>query len=325
MSKMRKILISLLFIFLFACFNTSYAELSKIVEVAVVTVDDVIADGAEKISAVGNTEILHFVTPKGAGNVTLTATISPDNDEVKNEIIWEGASQDASDRLKATVSKTSVAKHIIKIKVAGEVIKELRVWVVWADLAGGVAAPVATLVTSSTGLRVGTSISVSFNSMATIRPFEITTDADRPNLEGANTVMPPGGTNSCGQALSGGANRKWDMSRRIAIRAETNANNPALTLGCLDNTDNFPADPIIGNDDAGPGDEDNDPYANGGTLKSFDPPMRTFSLGGGNVGDTYMSRLWFQEFARLQIGNSWFVISDPLRWRVEFRFIKRLV
>ena len=115
------------------------------------------------------------------------------------------------------------------------------------------------------------------------------------------------------------------MSRRIAIRAETNANNPALNLACQDNVDNFPADPVIGNDDIGTVDEDNDPYTNGGTLRSSDNPKRGFSLEGGNVGDTYMSRLWFQEFARLQIGNRWFFISDPLLWRVEFHFMKQLV
>jgi len=105
----------------------------------------------------------------------------------------------------------------------------------------------------------------------------------------------------------------------------TTATNPPLPLVPEDTNTNFPSDPVIGNDDATPFDETNNPYANAGKLTSVDPPARTQRLLGGHIGDTYRSQLWFQEFARLEIEGVWHVISDPLLWRVDFRMIKRQV
>ena len=46
----------------------------------------------------------------------------------------------------------------------------------------------------------------------------------------------------------------------------------------------------------------------------------------GNPGDKYQLQMWFQDFARLQLGPdgsaSWFVISDAFSWRIEFNFKK---
>jgi len=275
---------------------------------------------------VGNQNIFHFATPKGAANsqVTLTATVTPNNQRVLNQIDWEGATESPTNPLQATVPKETAAKHIVKIKHRGRVLKELRVWVVWATISGSVQSPVSTAVFSQANLRIGSRVSASFASVAVINPASIITDADRPNFSGANTTAPPGGTNAAGQPLSGGANMKWDMSRRIAIRA-TVPNPPFNPPILVDRTDNFPNNPVIGNDDAGVGDEINNPYTNNGQIESEDVPTRQLTLNGGNIGDNYRCQLWFQEFARLEIQGTWYVISESQLWRVDYRMEKQTV
>jgi hypothetical protein len=275
---------------------------------------------------VGNQNIFHFATPKGAANsqVTLTATVTPNNQRVLNQIDWEGATESPTNPLQATVPKETAAKHIVKIKHRGRVLKELRVWVVWATISGSVQSPVSTAVFSQANLRIGSRVSASFASVAVINPASIITDADRPNFSGANTTAPPGGTNAAGQPLSGGANMKWDMSRRIAIRA-TVPNPPFNPPILVDRTDNFPNNPVIGNDDAGVGDEINNPYTNNGQIESEDEPTRGLTLNGGNIGDNYRCQLWFQEFARLEIQGTWYVISESQLWRVDYRMEKQTV
>ncbi len=292
----------------------------------VAEVTDVTAEGAETIAAVagGTPAMKHFVSPKGTGSMTLKATVNPNTAEVRAKVDWENATEDAGNPLSATVSRTAAAEITVKIKIANQDARTAKAWVVWANLAGGVAPPVVTAMISTEGLRVGTRLSSAFNCTATIVPASITTSADRPDLSGANTAPPPGGTNSCGDPLSGGADHKWDMTRRIAIRAETTAQNPPLALPCVDFTDDYPANQAEGNDDAGTGDENNNPYGSG-VITSVDTPSRSNLLEGGNVGATYRSRLWFQEFARFELNGNWYVVSDPLNWRVDYQMIKRQV
>jgi hypothetical protein len=271
------------------------------------SVTNVTASGATKITQInGDPKIFHFATPKGASSsqVTLTATLSHSSEQILNDISWDGAAESASNPLIATVSKDSASKKVVKILYKGKTVKELRVWVVWATLTGGVNAPTSTPVTTSGGLRVGTTVKATFTSTAAIQPSSIITDTDRPNLAGAKTTNPPGGTNVSGQPLSGGATLKWDMSRRIKIRATTQTPpfNPTVLV---DGNDDFPSNLVIGNDDAGVGDENNNPYTNNAQLTSSDEPSRAFALQGGNVTDDYRSQLWFQEFARLEIEGVW--------------------
>ena len=164
------------------------------------TITNVTALGAEKISEVlGNSEIIHFVTPKGEANsqVTLTATITPSNQQSLDNISWEGAIESANNPLVATLPKDSASKNVVKIKYYGKVIKELRVWVVWTELTP----------TSQTGpllryfpfdLNVfhkwSTSIVAVTEWKATISPPSIidSNEADRPDLTGVNVSDPPG-------------------------------------------------------------------------------------------------------------------------------------
>ncbi len=168
-----------------------------------------------------------------------------------------------------------------------------------------------------------------FNFTHTIQPNSIfnQTDPDFPNLSGANTVPPPGGNNVLGQPLSGGVNRRWDNSRQIRY---TTVISPGMTVNDLGapiaiHTDvlNFPADDVEGNDDAGTGDETNDPYANIGILTGMDSPTRGVFQSAGNIGDTVSIHMHFREFARLEINGTWYRISDFYPWRIHFEFIKR--
>jgi hypothetical protein len=168
-------------------------------------------------------------------------------------------------------------------------------------------------------------VSADFSCTATIQPATIITDNDRPDLSGSNTTPPPGGINtSNGLPLSGGANKKWDISRRKK-RQVTLPTPPFNPTASSDVNEAFPIDPVIGNDDSGVTDETNDPYSVSGNLTSSDAPTRGLELNGGNVGSVYRKHLWFQEFARLEIEGTWVVISDPLRWRVDAQFQKLVV
>ncbi len=295
-------------------------------------------DETENVPSVIAGGLLHFVTARQQNDVVLIASITPDTTEIRDAITWTTTSGVALTSPAVGTDKRTVkfssnfaqGRRIpIELRISGRVCREIVAWVVSADAAGAVAAPVATPLNTGAGLRIGTVVRADFDGTATIQPAEIITDADRPNLAGANTSAPPGGNNNCAMALAGGGNARWDMSRRIAVRAATT---PAgLALGCVDNMDNFPANLAIGNDDAGTGDEDNDPYSApaAGQITSIDVPGRqgpgNGSLTNGNVGNTYRSQLWFQEFARINLRNRWFVISGNVLWRVDFRFIKRQV
>lgn len=91
------------------------------------SVTEITASEATKITKIkGNSKIVHFVTPKVEevnDTVTLTATISPDTQAIRNNISWEGATENSSNPLKASVSKTSASKNVVKIKYTNKVLK----------------------------------------------------------------------------------------------------------------------------------------------------------------------------------------------------------
>jgi hypothetical protein len=315
------------------------------IEVLVAKVEDVNVHTSDpetvkvpSVQPAGAQTLLHFVTARQQDDVVLQAEVIPDRPEVRDKVTWETSSSvvltsPAVGGDRGTVSFTSNTaqgkKIPITIRIDGKVAKQIVAWVVSADMTGNIAPPVSAALTVAGGLRVGTEVSANIKPIATIRPADIISDTDRPDLSGPNMAPPPGGTNSCGAALSGGANAKWDISRRIIIRASTTP--PGLPLACIDNPVNYPNDPAIGNDDAGTGDEDNDPYSAPGLgqLLGDDTPMRPGPNGGalryGHVGDMYQSQLWFEEFARLELDGRWYIISDPLPWRVDFRLQKVMI
>jgi len=318
-------------------------------------VKSVTANGAYRVTkVVGSQSILHFVTPKGGSNsvVTLTATLTKtlSSSDLQQHVKWEGmgVTQDANNPLQATVSKSSANRFIIKIKIGGKVKKELRVWVVWAVGAtdppdGPVEGPVTLRDpipidrhNPPQALKMGTEIQSRWRFKFTIFPTSIVdgSDPNCPDFTGQPVPPPAGISILYGLPLSGGVSQdsKWDVSRRLRIRAlapnvgnEWYDGSPGALFSYFPVAnsilEDYPADPVKGNDDVGVNDEVNTPTQ--GQIISWDnprlPPVRD---DGGQVGDTIEIRMQFQEFARLEIEGKWYVVSDPVPWRHHVKLIK---
>ncbi len=263
----------------------------------------------------------HYVTaaslsgPEAVVRANVTPAVAASDPSVAG-ISWTmngTALTPGSDPLHVSISR-GAGKKVIRASLGGAS-RELTIWAVFATIAGtGPTTP-----TTDTG--TGLSIPARIDFAATIIPASIITDADRPALEGANTVDPPGGTNSCGNALTGGVNRRWDMSRQIRMRNIDPAGH--LPLSCLDSVGGaYPANITEGNDDAGVADENNNPYGNGGQITSFDTPTRFFPHTLGANGDTIEQHLQFREFARLEYHGTWWNISHFAPWRFHIRIRK---
>ena len=96
-------------------------------------------------------------------------------------------------------------------------------------------------------------------------------------------------------------------------------NQPVAT----DIPDNYPANGTIGNDDSTTGDpEDNNPYSspNIGKITGYDIPSTPMRHSIGSNNDIYEERYHFQEFARLELGTKWYVISGPVEWKAHYLF-----
>ena len=294
------------------------------------TVTNVTANGATRITQVlGDANIIHFVTPRGAANgqVTLTATLSHSNQQILNDISWEGATESSTNPLQATVPKNAASKTVVRIKYRNNSIKELRVWVAWSTITTSNDFPIEG---SSNGpvnaipAGAGYAIRGGYAFNHTINPTTIITDADRPNFSGGNTTPAPGGNHPfTGTTLSLGANTKWDVSRQMRaniLNPANIANNDFLQPPFVNV--NYPANNVEGNDDALVLNENNDPYTNNGILTDRDRPIYGIVDRAGANGDTYEAHLHFRQFTRLEIEGNWTRISDDFLWRIHLNFIK---
>jgi hypothetical protein len=79
-------------------------------------------------------KVVNIATVKGAGDVVLFTTISPDTPQIRAEVNWQGATEDGSDPLKATVSRAVSIRQPVDALIGGAVLRQAIVWVVWADL-----------------------------------------------------------------------------------------------------------------------------------------------------------------------------------------------
>jgi hypothetical protein len=320
-------------------FNSSFDDCDMdpvpvfmVADVAVIVVDNVTAVNGIKVnSAVGNQNFIHFVTPKGTTGqvVTLTATITPGDQNSINQITWEGATQDASNKLKATVPKNVADRKIVKIKVGTTVIKELRVWIVWATISASVI-PIQYNEPRIVNTSVGAELKGGYDFTHTIQPASIITDSNRPDFSGANIedgilISPPGGNHPVfGDPLANGADRKWDSSRQVRTKI-VNPNNIPVSARAqppISGTIAYPTNDVEGNDDRGTADETNDPYSDNGELTGADAPNEGVEHSSGVNGNTFELRLHFREFARLEIAGTWYRISDYQLWRVHLKFIR---
>jgi hypothetical protein len=285
----------------------------------------------------------HFVTARRRGAVVLEAVPSDPQAtltwEVRNEhghpvMVTPGGTPQI-----VCIPADTAARLSVRLLIGGCAVWDGFVWVVWATIS---ATPRADLtVSDATDLQVGRG----FDFVHTLAPasmFDQT--ADIPDLTGPKTTPLPGGTNHAGNSLQGGADRKWDNSRKIRKRFVNPSGIPLASIGGNPSFHTtFPDYPsaadgdghpggagaidadlvaIVGNDDAGTGDpEDNDPYTDPdrGALTGTDLPKRTMPHAVGADGDTVEWRLHFLEFTRFEIGRRWVRISDDFPWRSHLR------
>lgn len=288
------------------------------------------------------------MTAKGDGNVVLQAIFEPVGHT--DGVTWEadGATITApgvdGDVSTARLSRASTGKIPVRIKRNGRTLREGVIWVVWATL--NEAKP-----TISTGDTSGTTadnttgpgayVAVSAGRFtARVAPTEIFTDADRPDLAGSNSGKVPGADVRhviSNNPLSGGADQKWDMSRRIRIRllnkeVRSPEDHPKVDGRLWDGVhyycsipEDYSAIETIGNDDVSTADEENDPYdaKNPGKLVGGDTTIRwTMRHSVGTCDNRCGTRVHFGEFVRVQAGDLWLRISDFADWKVHFLFEK---
>jgi len=101
---------------------------------SVIKVDTIEVDSSDADSFYLNESggIDNIASVKGSGNITLRATISPDTPETRAVIDWQGATEDASDPLKATLSRSTSTKQEVHVSVTGSSCRQANVWVAWS-------------------------------------------------------------------------------------------------------------------------------------------------------------------------------------------------
>jgi hypothetical protein len=111
------------------------APLAATATVVLLKVDSVAVDSSDPDSyyLVESNEVDHIGTVKGSGVSVLRAMISPDTPETRALIVWQGAAEDPTDPLKATVSRTTSTLHDVSVLVNGMACRQAKVWVLWAD------------------------------------------------------------------------------------------------------------------------------------------------------------------------------------------------
>ena len=265
-----------------------------------------------------------------------------------------GADVGTADGSKFNVPRDKPGKYTVEVrtKTTGTVatVDKITVWIVWVT--GSLnAVPAKDFSTKSDTTISGTpTISAKLTSKTdwqfvfTIAPSEIVDKTkDIPDLQGANNPTPkvPGaGTISpspAGSDLAGGVDHKWDMSRRYAFFISNPTAIPrgkfTADFGKVYDADvpsgfvvPLPDDSLIGNDDFGDTSPENDDPYNPcsdahlvhavGQMSSYDQPTLYMPDAGGTPNATFEQSLLAQEFARLQIGGRWYLVSDPVLWKV---------
>lgn len=304
-------------------------------------VTGVTATGAVSVSPVVETsKLLHFVTPKSETTdvVTLTATIEPNTPEIRENIEWEGATENPLNPLQATRLKNQADRYPVRIKYGTTVLKELRVWVVWATITPAQAIGMEKLVWPDSAL-----VASHYMFTTQITPATILTGPadDRPNLRGnkKESNLPPSvsgtetGVYALGIDLKSGAVRKWDDSQQIRIKL-INLDNIDFespnyygkdvysTVLMWKSYPDWPNDEIVGNDDAVAGEEGYTLLNSKGEIISLDQPKLEISHVDGNVGDTVEVRRHFRRFTRLELNGTWVRISNYINWRQHAKFRK---
>lgn len=300
--------------------KTTEKETGRVIVPTIGPAGDQQGAGGMVDSVNGENGDLHFVSPKGEGNVKVEAKFGGAF-SFDSRLAWtlpEGVTQVEGKPEQVAVPRTTPGKYEIVLKKKGTetVLAKMYVWIVWSTIASG------NIGINSGGIAGGNfAISGGYTFQHTIQPATIITDTERPDLGGANTANPPGGQNSCGQDLINGVEKKWDSSRQIRGKFFKPAGYPTPCENDLDL--NYPASDLTGNDDASTNDEtSNNPYGSNGKLTAQDTIQRIYADNFGANGDTVELRLHFREFTRLEIDGVWYKISDFFLWRIHLKFRK---
>lgn len=295
----------------------------------------------------------HFVCVKDTGDIVLQAIVKPDTRAARDKVVWKAVGATITspavggDKTTARLSSADSGKIPISIEIDGTTVYDGFVWVVWS-----VSCAVPLLITtedlssggrlvrlgdgaSGPGLRIKGECSFGF----TIKPAEIITDKDRPDLSGPNTVPVPGATQThvvTGFKLEKGADKKWDASRQVRVKVLNPNLYPTDKLpkvgGHLWNyqptpeavPEGYPTDKVLGNDDTQSStDENNDPYTNDGIVATADSPAFSMGHSTGANGDTFEIRFHYIEFLRVNLANEWYRASNDVPWRIHLKFRKQ--
>ncbi len=322
-------------------------------------IDIVPADGVARVvgdvipTAKANSLIRHFVTPKESDDipddyVELQAS-GTDAATFDSKYEWEGGVAGSAAN-KRKVKRDTTGKTEVKLKKkAGAVLVQMNVWVVWATMSADIAG-VSRITEGQLGkqsARLGNNQFIAGAAIewtATIQPQSVITDEDIPDLETQIRKRPPGKNKGVPYLGNEDATDSefagWDVTRRIHLRAfkgpnleQIGADDPDDSTHYLAPQD-FPSDPVEGNDDPNVETEDDNPYDDSepgkaaGTLMSFDLPSATYSdnqrapfgpAGTGFDGDRLKVELTFQEFVRVQIGQKWYRCSGYMPWRHHYK------
>jgi hypothetical protein len=271
---------------------------------------------------------------------------------------WEGGEDVPGEPLKRRISRNAALKTELRIlsKTNNVEVAKVNVWIVSATGAiindrmpttrfnHDAAVPA---IDGTQGAGASITLDQFYRFRFSIQPGSITDGtADVPNLTGgkdSNGDNQLGDRSSTsGVPLANGAAARWDVSRRVQYHL-LNPNlipygKMAAGFGLLYQgepqfdlvTVNFPASWVIGNDDTGVQDEDNNPYAISdrverehsiGEISSLDGPNLRIPDSGGQEGFTFQEQDLFQEFARVQIGGTWYLIAEPVSWHVTMKVV----
>jgi outer membrane protein OmpA-like peptidoglycan-associated protein len=247
-------------------------------------------------------------------------------------IRWTGAAQNPANPIEAEISRAAgqnvgVAQIACPLAAPPASSAQFTVWSVNATIASAV--PTAQ-VRPQAASQLLTMAALNFNVLVT--PVTLFSTADAPNMRGnavPATPVPGAGTPHpvLGGDLANGVNSRWDVTRRVRTKFIYPAHLAGVPLdaGAPPVIGNpvaaYPADRLIGNDDRGTADEDNNPYVDG-RMSGFDQLGFGIRNAPGNHLDTYTGRLHFQEFVRLDLGTQWRQISDDHPWKVHHILVK---
>ena len=231
-------------------------------------------------------------------------------------------------------------------------VTRLNIWIVWAS--GHAVHPFSSLGLPGSNLTgrmgddansvaaTGVASSIGFDFVLS-PPSIVITNGDIPNLADNRGLVPVPGSKDehpiySGTYLATGANSRWDVSRKVSFQVRNPGSvplqyfPPAYAKAYKPNVPpsgvlvEFPKVEALGNDDTETKDESNNPWHDPCHVTSRDTPQLFMSAvvppiaGSAVASDAALEmELDFREFVRLQIGERWYEVSDPVEWNLTLK------